>query len=75
MLIHKNNRNPLLPLEYHFPDCEAHVMSNGKLYLYGSYDREAGVYCSDQYHVVSTGDMVHWTVHDVSFRAQQAEWE
>lgn len=63
-----------MPLEYHFPDCEAHVMSDGKLYLYGSYDREAGFYCSDQYHVVSTGDMVHWTVHDVSFRVQQAEW-
>jgi hypothetical protein len=49
-------------------------MSDGKLYLYGSYDREAGFFCSDQYHVVSTGDMVHWTVHDVSFQARQAEW-
>jgi hypothetical protein len=74
MFIHKNSRNPLMPPEYHFPDCEAHVMSDGKLYLYGSYDREEGFFCSDQYHVVSTGDMVHWTVHDVSFQAAQAEW-
>ena len=30
----KNRRNPILPLEFHIPDSEAHVMPDGKLYLY-----------------------------------------
>ena len=33
-----NRRNPILPLEHHVPDSEAHVMPDGKLYIYGSYD-------------------------------------
>lgn len=34
----KNTRNPILPLEFHVPDSEGHVMSDGRLYLYGSFD-------------------------------------
>ena len=49
-----------------FPDSEGHVMPDGKLYLYGSFDDREDVYCSDKYHVVSTPDMEHWTIHDVS---------
>ncbi len=70
----KNTRNPILPLEHHTPDCEAHVMSDGKLYIYGSYDSHQTVYCSDKYHVVSTPDMENWTIHEVAFRADQAHW-
>lgn len=28
-----NTRNPILPLKYHVPDCEGHVMPDGKLYI------------------------------------------
>lgn len=28
-----NTRNPILPLEYHIPDSEGHVMPDGKLYI------------------------------------------
>lgn len=70
----KNMRNPVLPLEYHVPDSEAHVMPDGKLYIYGSFDDREDVFCSEKYHVVSTPDMEHWTVHDVSFTGQQVPW-
>lgn len=52
-----NQRNPILPLKYHIPDSEGHVMPDGRLYLYGSCDEREDVYCSDKYYVVSTQDM------------------
>lgn len=71
---YKNQRNPILPVELHVPDSEAHVMPDGKLYVYGSFDTREDVYCSDVYHVVSTPDLEHWTVHDVSLRGQDIPW-
>lgn len=70
----QNTRNPILPLEHHVPDSEAHVMPDGKLYVYGSYDDREDVYCSEKYHVISTPDMKHWTIHDVSLTGQQVPW-
>ena len=74
MQIYENSRNPVLPLEHHFPDCEAHVFSDGKLYVYGSYDAYDTAYCSDILRVVSTADMKKWEIHDVAFRGEQAVW-
>ncbi len=70
----KNMRNPVLPLPYHIPDSEAHMMPDGKLYIYGSFDDREDVYCSEKYHVVSTPDMENWTIHDVSFTGRQVPW-
>ncbi len=70
----KNQRNPILPLRHHVPDGEAHMMLDGKLYIYGSYDDRDDVFCSDKYHVVSTPDMEHWTVHDISLKGQEIPW-
>ena len=61
---YQNQRNPVLPLACHVPDGEAHVMPDGKLYLYGSYDLHSDVYCSEEYHVVSTPDLKHWEIED-----------
>lgn len=74
MEIYENSRNPVLPLNHHFPDSEAHVFSDGKLYLYGSYDVYNSWYCSDILKVVSTADMKKWEIHDVAMRAEQAVW-
>lgn len=71
---YKNKRNPLLPLDIHIPDSEAHVMPDGTLYLYGSFDEREDLYCSDRYHVVSTPDLEHWTIHDVSLTGQEVPW-
>lgn len=69
-----NRRNPILPLEYHVPDSEGHVMPDGKLYVYGSFDDREDVYCSEKYHVVSTADMGHWTIHEESLNGNQIPW-
>lgn len=71
---YKNKRNPILPLEIHIPDSEAHVMPDGNLYVYGSFDNREDVYCSDLYRVVSTPDLEHWTIHDVSLTGQEVPW-
>lgn len=70
----QNRRNPILPLDIHIPDGEAHVMPDGKLYIYGSFDDREDVYCSEKYHVVSTPDMENWCVHDVSLTSQDIPW-
>lgn len=69
-----NKRNPILPLQYHVPDSEGHVMPDGSLYLYGSYDDKDGAFCSEKYHVVSTPDMEHWTIHDESLNGNEIPW-
>lgn len=70
----KNARNPVLPLEYHIPDSEGHVMPDGKLYVYGSFDDREDVYCSEKYHVVSTADMENWTIHEESLHGKMIPW-
>lgn len=74
MIEFENTRNPILPLDVHVPDSEAHVMPDGKLYVYGSFDLLEDVYCSEEYHVVSTPDMKHWTVHDKSLDGKDVPW-
>ena len=70
----KNMRNPLLPLDIHIPDSEARVMPDGKLYIYGSCDKRADVYCSESYYVVSTPDMENWTIHDEALNGNDIPW-
>lgn len=71
---YKNMRNPILPLDIHIPDSEGHVMPDGKLYIYGSYDDREDIYCSEKYYVVSTPDMEHWTIHEESLNGSQIPW-
>lgn len=67
--------NPILPRNHFVPDGEAHVMPDGRLYLYGSYDVSGCMeYCSDVLHVFSTDDMIHWTDHGVAFRSSDVPW-
>ncbi|MDB8709942.1 hypothetical protein [Mediterraneibacter gnavus] len=70
----KNKRNPILPVEFHISDSEAHVMPDGNLYLYGSFDNHESEFCSDKYHVISTPDMKKWTIHTESLSGQQILW-
>lgn len=70
----KNSRNPILPLDIHIPDSEAHVMPDGKLYIYGSYDGYADAYCSEKYHVVSTDDMENWSIYDEALNGKDIPW-
>lgn len=63
--------NPILPKHCFVPDVEARSMPDGRLYLYGSWDRSGAQqddYCSHELHVFSTDDMEHWVDHGVIFR-------
>ncbi len=63
--------NPMLPLDVFVPDGEAHVMPDGRLYLYGSLDiKDGDTYCSDRYRVFSTGDMHVWRDEGESFHLE-----
>ena len=67
--------NPILSREHFVPDGEAHVMPDGRLYLYGSYDVSGSPsYCSEELHVFSTADMIHWQDHGVAFRSSDVPW-
>jgi hypothetical protein len=67
--------NPFLDNYHYVPDAEAHVWEDGRLYIYGSYDlRGEASYCSPQYHVFSTNDLVNWTDHGVNLDAHQIPW-
>ena len=69
-----NNRNPILPVQYHIPDAEAHVMPDGKLYVYGSFDESSEVFCSEKYYVLSTENMEDWELHDESLNGKNVPW-
>lgn len=65
--------NPLFDHRLFIPDGEAHVMRDGRLYVYGSMDVENRQdYCSTDYHVLSTDDprLERWTDHGVSFSSR-----
>ncbi len=71
----KNCRNPVLPVDIHIPDPEAHVMPNGRVYVYGSWDKfDDDTYCSKEYMVVSSDNMVDWCIHDKSFDSSKIDW-
>ncbi len=70
----KKAQNPMLPLEWNVPDPEAHVFSDGNLYIYGSYDNSKEHFCSEQYYVVSTSDLQNWEVSNTSFNSSQTNW-
>lgn len=69
-----NQRNPILPLNIHIPDGEAHVMPDGQLYIYGSLDNRSDVFCSESYQVVSTPDMKNWTVYGEALNGNDIPW-
>lgn len=68
-------QNPILPLQYHIPDCEAHVMPDGKVYLYGSFDKTADGFSSEEYVVFGSKDMMNWDIaEDSAFTTRDVPW-
>jgi len=68
--------NPILPPQYFIPDVEARHWSDGRMYLYGSYDINGDLdYCSDRYHVFSSNDLITWRDHGQSFHIADAHGE
>ncbi|MCQ2522654.1 MAG: family 43 glycosylhydrolase [Lachnospiraceae bacterium] len=65
--------NPFLPLNEYIPDGEPHVF-DGRVYIYGSHDREGGyTFCMDDYVTYSAdiNDLKNWRYEGVIFKASQ----
>ncbi|WP_160720605.1 family 43 glycosylhydrolase [Bacillus sp. USDA818B3_A] len=71
---YKDCRNPVFPTNLHIPDPEAHVMPDGRVYVYGSWDQEKNIYCSKEYRVFSSENMIDWVDHGKSFDASLVPW-
>lgn len=65
---------PFLNINSNIPDGEAHVMPDGKVYIYGSMDIKDDSWCSDKYRVVSSADMEHWEESEISFSLDDVPW-
>lgn len=66
--------NPILPVEYFCPDVEARQWRDGRMYLYGSLDISGRTgWCSWEYRVFSSADLLHWEDHGVSLRTVPPE--
>lgn len=67
--------NPALPLQHFVPDPEARQWEDGRLYVYGSYDRSGNHdYCSRDYRVFSSDDLIHWRDHEIGFSTHNSVW-
>jgi arabinoxylan arabinofuranohydrolase len=60
-------QNPVVPPGVYMADPTARVWGDGRLYIYGSVDESVDYYCSHKYHVLSTTDLVNWTLHENTF--------
>ena len=60
--------NPLMANDLYVPDVESRVFADGRLYVYGTFERTSRTTeeCSC-FHVYSTADMVEWVDHGVAF--------
>ncbi|MFB5678868.1 family 43 glycosylhydrolase [Paenibacillus terreus] len=67
--------NPILPVQYFVPDAEARQWKDGRMYIYGSYDLSGDTFwCSNEYRVFSSADLVNWQEHGVSFTSEDVPW-
>ena len=54
--------NPICPMGVYMADPSAKVI-DGKLYVACSLDLNLDLWCSGHHHLLSTDDMLHWTLH------------
>jgi len=63
-------QNPIVPTGVYMADPTARVWDDGRLYIYGSVDESTDYYCSYRYHVLSTDNLVDWTLHENTFASR-----
>ncbi len=61
------SQNPIVPPGLYMADPTAKVWDDGKLYIYGSVDESVDYYCSHKYNVLSSDNLLDWTLHENSF--------
>ncbi len=55
-------QNPITPPGFYTADPAAHVWKDGRMYVYVSRDESPSYYCSWDYPVLSSSDLVHWRI-------------
>ena len=63
-------QNPISPPGIYIADPAARVFKDGRLYVYGSLDESPDYYCSHNHDVLSTDDMINWTLHKDVFSSK-----
>lgn len=63
-------QNPILPPGVYIADPSAHQWSDGRMYIYGSKDESKNYYCSWNYDVLSSSDLISWDLHENSFASK-----
>ena len=66
-----SGQNPIVPTGCFMSDPAGHEWKDGRFYVYGSRDESKKYYCSHDYDVLSTDDLIHWTLHKNSFSSVQ----
>ncbi len=64
------SQNPISPPGIYLADPEAHVWKDGRVYVYGSVDESVDYWCSHTHHVLSSNDMMNWTLHKDYFKSK-----
>jgi arabinoxylan arabinofuranohydrolase len=67
------SQNPISPPGIYIADPEAHIWKDGRVYVYGSVDESVDYWCSHTHHVLSSNDMVNWTLHKDYFKSKGKE--
>jgi arabinoxylan arabinofuranohydrolase len=60
-------QNPILPPGMFMADPSAHVWEDDTLYVYGSVDEDRNYWCSTNYYVTYTTDMISWSRPEIVF--------
>ena len=59
--------NPIAPPGLYIADPAVRQMPDGRVYVYGSRDEPGNAWCSRSYNVLSSSDLVNWSVEQFSF--------
>ncbi|WP_456088491.1 family 43 glycosylhydrolase [Parabacteroides sp.] len=62
--------NPIAPPGVFIADPEVRQMPDGRVYVYGSRDEPGNSWCSNSYDVLSSSDLVSWSVEQFSFATE-----
>jgi arabinoxylan arabinofuranohydrolase len=63
-------QNPISPPGIYVADPAAHVFNDGRIYVYGAIDKYLDYKCSHSNHVLSSDNMIDWTLHEDHFRSK-----
>lgn len=63
-------QNPISPTGVYIADPTARLWNDGKLWVYGSLDKQCNRYCSTDHYALSTSNMKDWKLHENIFASK-----